>query len=151
MKSHHVKWKTFGDLIFMFHLTWWFLVINDDQSWYPNSNWERYGAGVKVTLFSGQTLAGTGMSKTQIWLNIKLCRGQKSIISTWPILPNKRTKIIFRNYVCINLLDSIYWNWNWYWNYYLHALMLTNLFLFLFSGLFPTSHLAVAPDGICWK
>ncbi len=23
-------------------LTWWFLVINHDQSWFPNSNWERY-------------------------------------------------------------------------------------------------------------
>ncbi len=55
MKSHHVKWNIYGDLIFMifgdmkfdhqkswkmFHLPWWFLVINHDQSWFPNSNWE---------------------------------------------------------------------------------------------------------------
>ncbi len=34
MKLDHKKsWK-------MFHLTW-FLVINHDQSWFPNSNWER--------------------------------------------------------------------------------------------------------------
>ena len=38
---------------------------------------------------------------------------------------------------------------------YSHALMLTNLFLFLFSCLFPTSHFALSPEGSCcmntWK
>ena len=33
--DHQTSWN-------MFHLIWWFLVINREQSWFPNSNWERY-------------------------------------------------------------------------------------------------------------
>ncbi len=42
IKNHQKSSKITKDHEKCFILTWWFLAINHDQSWFPNSSWERY-------------------------------------------------------------------------------------------------------------
>ncbi len=56
-----------------FILTWWFLVINHDQSWFPNSTWQRYLNTLVPRVYCQlELLIGTRESKdSRVWVRVQ--------------------------------------------------------------------------------
>ncbi len=97
MKIHHVKWDIFDYLWWShkfwsvpkldhqrswktFHFTWWFLVINHDQSWFSHFSWER-----KVSTVSFKST----------WLFLVLKGGCGQLLQQWPIITKMNYGPIF--------------------------------------------------------